>query len=391
MIGPVAFGTFSVWLNNVNLFGLIGMYGHQNYVLKEFAIYNGKQSNASSKSASQVFMFVLLWSGFVGFVSAIFFYFLQEGSWIAGLLQIGAVVCIAILTALSSIHRSFDSYIIGISFDRLLYQILFLLIIITAGSYIYIAHFSEMAFFFALLIATVASTLFLHKKVGISSAVKHSRGTMVDRTKTVFPFFAISLGMIVNSRYQLALVGMFLSGEILGEIGVILTILGLISLPVATLQLVFGPPVARALASENESPDTNIVNIYLTINALGTFIAAIIVVLLYDVLLDFVGFDSSVKFSTLLILVAGLVVQGVLSSFIIIGQNAGHASNLSKIFGFFVVMKLVLGAFLTSQWGLAGLAIADIVVGIVLLCIIGIKIFRILGIQKRQRAVSNVD
>jgi O-antigen/teichoic acid export membrane protein len=364
-VGAAAFGAFTVWFNSLMLFGLIGTAGYQNFALREIAgaesQQNARMVTALSVDGARISAFVGLLAGIVG---ALFYRAAQGGTWLGAVTLAVATPLVAILTSLSAVHRARGYAIIGISFDRVMYQLLFIVGLIGLGQVIQLSSLVEPIFVACLLLSVLASTTFLvgYERMKLSAFV---RGTRIwDRLVELAPYFAMVGVFTANSRYLLGLAGIVFTGTALGKVGFDFTISSVIALPTATLNLVFGPPIARMIAQGPAREARRRAMHYIALNFLCSAAVAIAVLATYAMAIKIARIPWSGDYGLIRLLVVSTAVSGTTNGLIIISQFQGSATRTAWMLCGILVAKIVIGGALVLAVGFEAMIVTDIILGL---------------------------
>lgn len=363
LIGPHAFGIFSVWQNNVLLFGTTGTFGQQNLILKQLApTKRADEVDATAACALKLTCGAALLSAAVG--SAVFLG-LQGGSTSEALWQTAAVVAFALMTTLAAIHRGLGSMIIGISFDRIVYQLVFIGLAIAGAIFLGGSWYATPAFAIALIVASLASLSYLRHSLG---KLPLGGGRVTHHALKAIPYFLGSALLALNGRYLLAYSGIYSSGAVLGQVALVFTLANIIVIPTSTLNLVIGPSLARYMAVEHMRRQ---VAAFYLLTVFSFCLAGVgLVCMTYRSVFRFAEVPLTVDPLLIFLLTAGAAVAVFGNACLILEQFLGRAAKAARVFAIVMVSKLFMCYFVAFHFGLAGLALSDMLLGCVLAAIL---------------------
>ncbi len=371
LVGPATFGIFAIWQNNTQLFGTLGTFGQTNYALRELAHSGPPRSEESRAIAKSAVVFSVAASGLFGLAGAAFFAFVQHGPVAGAGLQLVATIMAGLLITLSSVHRGMGSLITGLVFDRLVYQVPFVLLLVLAAALLSRSLAAITAVTVLMTIAAAASVAYLFHRAGSGLLQARLPRGLSAEIRRLLPFFVVNCLFVINARYLLGYCGIFLRGAILGQIGFVFTLVAILIIPIATLNLIAGPYLARRV---REAGGERVTLLYLTLVA-GLMIAGVaVVVLAQPLFFEFARMELTVPMSFVLLLATTIGVTCVGNAGLIILQFRGEAGEAAKIFSVAIVAKLLLGFFVAKFLGITALLWTDLLIGTAFLCVLLIKI-----------------
>ena len=380
LIGPTGFGAFVIWQNNVQLFGTLGTFGQQNYVLRELA-HEHPRSEEARRIAFAAAKLALAASAIVGTAGVIFYLLFQRGTPGAAAFQLVGAMMFGLLVTLSSVHRGLGSIVIGVFFDRVVYQNLFILLLLFAGGMVISETTALQAYTGLLILAAVASVGYLFFEVGGGiSQLLQSHG-VVDQARRVLPFFIVNSLWVVNSRYLLGYCGIFLHGAVLGQIGLVFTAISIMIIPTSTVNLILVPILARRLAKPHPA---RVIILYL----LG-----VSMLVLFGVLLVFLGHPFIFRVAHIVLTIPGGFVFLLCSAFgltiianacLIIEQLLGRAGEAARMFSVSMAAKLIGGYWIADHYGIMALVWMDVIVGLLFVATLGVRLLRSPELFNRQ-------
>jgi len=369
--GAAAFGAFTVWYNSLMLFGLVGTAGYQNFALREIA---AAESRKDAKLAAALSVDGARISGFVGLaagiIGAMFYGVAQGGTWTSAITLAIATPLMAVLTSLSAVHRARGYAIIGISFDRVMYQLLFIACLYGLGRMMRLSPIVEPIFLTCLALSALASTAFLvsYERLPLSAFWYGTR--IRDRLAELAPYFAMVGVFTANSRYLLGLAGIVFSGAALGKVGFDFTISSIITLPTATLNLVFGPPIARMIAQGPVREARRRAVHYILLNLLCSAAVAVAVLAIYAMAIEMARIPWSGDYGLISLLVVSFAVSGATNGLIIISQFQGSATRTAWMLFAILVAKIIIGGASMLVVGFEAMVMADIILGLLFFALI---------------------
>jgi O-antigen/teichoic acid export membrane protein len=371
LIAPAAFGVFAIWQNNAQLFGTLGTFGQMNYVLRELAHTGGPRTDESRAVAKSAVVLSIAASIVLGAAGALFFAAVQHGSVAGAGLQLVATLMIGLLFTLSAVHRGMGSLVTGLVFDRLVYQVPFVLLLLFGGALL-AGSTAAMAVVTALMaIAAAASVAYLLHRTGPGLMRADVPRSYSAEARAVLPFFVVNCLFVVNARYLLSYFGIFLKGEILGQIGFAFTLVAVMIIPISTLNLVAGPYLARRV---RERGGERITLAYLGAVAAMVVAGVLVVVLAQPLFFSIARMELTLPVTFILLLATAIGVTCIGNAGLIILQFRGRAGEAANLFSFAIGAKLVGGFFVASYLGMTALLWADILIGVAFLAVLLIKV-----------------
>src|SRR5690606_35195564 len=145
-----------------------------------------------------------------------------------------------------------------------------------------------------------------------------------------------------NARYLLGIAGMVYVGDELGTVSFDFTYASIITLPTATLNLVLGPPLARAIAGPSQERARTLAVRYVSLDVLSSVAAAAFALLTYRYAIAFVDIPWAGDYELFALLAASAVVGGATNGLIIISQFQGRAMKTARIFSAILALKLLI-------------------------------------------------
>ena len=361
LIGPAAFGIFAIWLNNVQLFGTLGMFGQQNYVLRELAHHGDPKSGNSRRIAYSAIAVAVAAASAFGLAGAGIFALFQDGPPTAAILQWGATILFALLLTLSAVHRGLGSLTIGILFDRLVYQLPFLGLIAVAGGAMVGAVTPIAAFTAFLAVAAAGSIVYLVHIVGIGVGSMGAVKGLAAQIRPLLPFFVLNCLFVVNARYMLTYAGIFLEGSVLGQVGLVFTVVGMLVIPISTLNLLMGPFLARRLQRPDSALD--VVKYLVAVTAL--VMAGIgVVYFAHPLIFMLADIEQTVPSSFIMLLCGAFAITLLANAALIVQQFRGQAARAARLFSAIMAVKLVGGYVIGQQFGVTTLFVMDLLLGL---------------------------
>lgn len=363
ILGPSAFGTFAIWENNVQLFGTLGTSGETNHAIREIA-RPGRGSKDDRRTAVEALCRTLVAATIFGLAGALIFYLFQDGSGEAAAMQVVAVIAFALLLTLSALHRSLGSMIVGMLFNRLFYQTAFLILLIAAAGLFASAYFALSVYTGLLAAAAAASIVYLLRRIGLPGLTLAVVKSAVRNARQVVPFFFVNSLFVINARYILAMSGIFLTGDLLGQVGLMFTVVAMMIIPISTLNLVYSPILARRL---HEPGARKVIGLYLAAVAMLSLGGVFVVYLLHPLIFMLADIARTVPSGLILLLCAafGLTLLG--NAVLIVEQLSGRAASAARLFAVVVAAKLAGGFVAGQMFGIAGLLWTDVALGSVML------------------------
>lgn len=371
LIAPAAFGIFAIWQNNMQLFGTLGTFGQMNYVLRELAHTGGPRSDGSRAVAKSAVVLSVIASSVLGIAGALFFGFVQHGPFAGGVLQVIASVMIGVLFTLSAVHRGMGSLVIGLVFDRLVYQMPFLLLLLFGGALFAGSIAAITAVTILLTIAAAASILYLVHRAGPGLAAAPAARSYGAEARIVFPFFVVNCLFVVNARYLLGYFGIFLKGALLGQIGFAFTLIAVMIIPISTLNLVAGPYLARRV---REPGGERITLAYLGAVGAMAVVGIGVVAIAQPLFFRFARMELTLPFEFILLLAGAIALTCIGNAGLIILQFRGRAGEAARLFSFAVGAKLIGGFMVARFLGITALLWADLAVGATFLALLLAKV-----------------
>jgi len=379
VMDQASFGLFSIWFNNLQLFGVLGTYGKQNHALRSLAKADGDGREKQVEEACSILRFSFVTALAAAIIAALFLFYAQGGTAGSAIWQAMAVYGFVLLTVLAAIHRSFGRLTLGISFDRIVPQFLFLLIIVFAMvAGLKLAN-AQALYTITLCIGLIASACFfvLWNKVRFSqlSGRVHFRSHLLES----LPYFLLSLGLNVNGRYFLAIAGMFLSGELLGEIGILTTITSVILIPATTLALIAGPDIAGSFAENNPGHALRKVRLFLLGCAIGALLGALFALIAYEFAMRFIGFEMTLSVDVLIAAMVSMALIAMVQGVLFLHQMAGHAQRAVLPLLTICGVKILCALYLLHEVQVLELLLADCVLSLALLAVVLVQLIKILA------------
>lgn len=360
-LGPAAFGTFAVWQNNIQLFGTLGTIGQGNYVIREMSRTKAPRSELARHAAFDALLLTAAGGALFGAGGALVFVALQGGSVSQSLLQLGSTVLFALLLTLSAVFRGAGSLVVGNIFDRLVSQILFLLFLVVAGAALIGGTVGAMAAFtLTLSIAAGCSILYLVKTVGFDIASSAARMNLAAQWRHIAPFFLVNSMFVINARYLLTYAGMVVDGEVLGQVGLVFTVVALMIIPVSTLNLIAAPYLAKGI---NSARAQRVTVLYLAVIAIIALLGMVAIMLGQSLVFSLAAMTREIPLQWVLLLSASFGLTIIGNAAVMVLQFGGRAAEAAKLFSTATAVKLVLGYLAARQVGIIALFWVDIAVG----------------------------
>jgi O-antigen/teichoic acid export membrane protein len=358
LIGPTAFGRFGVWYNNVQLFGLIGMYGQQNHTLRSLALSRSK-SHDSAEAAGTIIRLTALTGLLSGTAGLAFYRLLHRGAMLEGSMLLSAVLFFSLSSVLSVVHRSLGYQVVGALFDRIVPQVLVAMAVGLAVAGGWNELRAELLFALALFAGLAASLALLAATNRAVIAYVLRPGALLRHLAPALPFFCSSLALALNLRYFLVLSGIFFEGAILGELALLYTLSSLILVPATTINLAAGPWLARTFATADVERCRLAAMLYLGAVLVSAAAFALVLAIAYPELPEQIGYGQLLPFS-----VIGLVIISSFFGAAAIGgsflhQMAGSASRGARITIAVIIIKIPAVVLLAQFSGLLAMAAAE--------------------------------
>ncbi|WP_222931891.1 hypothetical protein [Sphingomonas sabuli] len=363
VLGPASFGTFAVWQNNIQLFGTLGTVGKINHVIRETSRIEDPRSQLAMGVASIAVMLTVTGALFFGAGGAIIFLTMQDGQPNSAWLQFAATPLFALLTVLSAIHRGLGSLVFGVIFDRLISQILFLAFLLAAfGAWRAELLATMTVFTLTLAVAAVASLFYLIKNTGVE-ALKLKKGVnLLQDWRNVLPFFLVNALFVINARYLLSYAGIFVDGDVLGQVGLIFTVVAMMVIPISSLELVAAPYLATKM--QEEGARRAIIN-YLAVITAIVAAGLIVISLAYPLIFELAAIERTISLHLVLLLSAAFGFSLIANGGLSVLQFAGREHAAAKLLGIATTAKLIVGYLVGKMYGLVTLFGVDLAITIV--------------------------
>ena len=366
-IGASAFGVFAVWQNNVQLFGTIGTFGQPNYVLRELAHAGPPRSEGARRISLTAVALSLGFAGLLGVAGSLVFALLQNGSAGAAALQWLGTIAFAMLLTLSAIHRGLGAMIIGVLFDRLIYQVLFVIFLFAAAPLLFGSQAAMAAYVLMLVIAAGISISYLFHVVATRRFPPAIGRVVIAQARHVLPFFLVNCLFVLNARYMLSYAGIFVEGAVLGQVGLVFTIAAMMIIPTSTLNLVVAPYLAKRLGE----PDARRVTlIYLCAVTALTSAGMLVVYVAHPFVFDLANVARTIEPRLVVLLSSAFGLTLVVNAGLLVQQFKGRAAEAAKVFAVIMTAKLIGGFVVGSSWGVEGLFWTDLFLGAILAAVL---------------------
>lgn len=367
LIGPASFGLFAIWLNNIQLFGTAGTFGQQNFVLRELALAPGPKSEEARTTAFAAVKVSLLVGAISGVAGAIFLHWFQGGSPQASVLQGVAALMSAVLLTLSAVHRGLGSLTVGLLFDRIMYQLLFILLMIPVWA-IAAGGVLEIQIYTATLIAAAAASFaYLLVELGTKASSVLLNHRVMGQARRVVPFFIVNSLWVLNSRYLLSYCGIFLHGAVLGQIGLVFTVISIMVIPTSTLNLVAAPILARRLAKPGATP---MVLLYLFTVSVLVLSGVAAVFIAHNFIFRLAKMELTISAGTILLLCCAFGIILIGNAGLIVEQLRGRAVEVARLFSLIMATKLTAGYWVGDHYGVTALFWLDIGLGLLFVAVL---------------------
>jgi O-antigen/teichoic acid export membrane protein len=261
------------------------------------------------------------------------------------------------MIVIAPIHRSIGSYYAGLTFDRVLPRVIFLITIVGLALIVGDTVLDISIWFTGALFISLFITMhFLRTyKIGLNADTASLSRVAKPWLNQLGPFFFGATISALNARFPILIVSYFFLPAELGMVVLMLTFLTLITIPTATLNLVLGPNIRRKIAADPSNSSLRVQ--YASLAALLAAVSSLIVALVYP---WFVEAENQLPISTLMLFAISLIISAICNAIIFFQFQAGSRYILNYIAATVFGVRIVLGLYGLNTHGLYGLGVTQI-------------------------------
>lgn len=365
-LGIVAFGTFALWRNNVQLSYGLGTFSLNMLALKEVS------QRSSTEQSKLVWPFLVSGSKFVALMSLagatlIAIPLAQETS--PPVAALVAVPCLGLVAFWAAANRAYNRDFTSLLLERAGQPFLFAGVIFAAllgflklSSESILFWFSGTCLLTLAFILLIARPLFDLRKQSTIETLGFEKGefSLLSIAQRSLPFFLISVASFFSARSPLLVSGFFLSAKELGQAAFMLSLAGLISVLLFSVNLIAGPQIAAAYARSDYTAAHHEVNhVRRIMIGVGSLTAAV----LYfsaPFMENMAGVKDIIHGPAFVILLTANLVNLLLAVPALFLQMTDAQKALAIVMNVGVALKILLLVPLVSMAGTIGIAVAEL-------------------------------
>lgn len=367
-LGTAGFGQFALWRNNVHLASAFGTLSVQTLALKDVSHPDWKAD------PGRVTAFLLAGSALVIAVSTVAALVIvmpfspPRFGFVAALVAVNGLGLLAFWAAT---NRAFSGGVAALVLERAGQPFFFASLAAAALFGLVAPDLADLGWGYAAasalalaIVIALAATIWRH---GLPTVLRGETGlrahgnTPPAIARRAIPFFLISIASFLSARSPLFVAGFILAPDDLGRLAFMISLAGLVSVLLFSVNLVAGPRIAHAFsAGEPRKAQAEVRKVRWLAGGLGTVTAGLLFATapLVERLAGAPGLIVEPAFALLL---AGGVVTVLLSPAALYLQMTDGQATLARLLNAGVALKVVLLYPLGRHFGIEGIAVAEVV------------------------------